>query len=133
VTDKSSPDHSEPQAKDMDAYMKKAIQLSIIIASMKTALLKNVTEEIITQVEKHKKKKLSKQTREAFQKAIREEVANLPPSIFAIADPSWTPKSENDVAEKLKQEITEDKIKTIADAVKERIKSDQVDLAEFMN
>lgn len=120
-------------SEEAGAYLEKAIPLSIVIASLKTALLRPVTDEIISKLEKNRNTKLTKADKEAFEKIIRDIISNLPSSVCGFDDPDWVPKSEQEVRQRLTANMTEEKHKVLINIIINKIKNSQTRMAEFFD
>ena len=120
----------QDKADDMDKYLKEAIPLSIVIASIKTALAKPTTEKIISLVE-GKGKRLTRQDKADIEKAVIDIIANMKPSVFGI-EQSWEPISEEETKANLSVLLSEQKRQRFASEVINEIRNRQMSIAEFL-
>jgi hypothetical protein len=83
---------------ETDPIVDKVFPLAITIAHIKAELSSQISKYIIKEVEKTRK--ISSSEKDAITRATDEVVSQQPPEIFGI-DLNWTPKSEEEVREKL--------------------------------
>ena len=103
----------------MGEFIEKALPISIVIAAYQAALVKPVTDTIISRIEE--KRKLSEKERTEFRQVVKAEIASLPPSVFSI-DPNWRPTTSKDIESKIQQDFVKEKLEQIIELVKKGIK-----------
>lgn len=83
-----------------DKYFESVLPIVAAIAMLKTFLAEELGKKSILEIEKTRKRALTKEQERAVQKAMDAAVAEMNPDYFNLpAD--WAPKSENDVKRKL--------------------------------
>ncbi|MFB3890360.1 MAG: hypothetical protein ACE14S_12810 [Candidatus Bathyarchaeia archaeon] len=81
-----------------DETVDKMFPLAFAIAKIKSELAQQIATRIIKEVERSRK--LSRDDKDAINRAVDEIVAQLSPESFGIS-PDWAPESEEEVRQKL--------------------------------
>ena len=109
---------------NFDLYFEKVMPLVATVAMMKTFLAEEIAKTAVTEIQKSKRRRLTGDERKVVQTAADAVVAGLNPDVFEL-DPAWSPKSPNEVKEKLielkletqlTEKLTADVIRTFREA-----------------
>jgi len=85
---------------EFDRYFNKVMPLVAAIAMTKTFLAEEIGKKAITKIQESNRRQLTKNEKKAVQTAADAVVANMNSDVFKL-DPRWSPKSPEEVREKL--------------------------------
>jgi len=83
---------------ESDTFIDRVFPLAVAIAHIKAELAKQISKEVIKEVEKTRK--LGSTEKDAISRAVDEFVSQQPPEVFGI-DLNWVPRSQEEVREML--------------------------------
>jgi len=85
---------------EFDRYFDRVMPLVAAIAMMKTFLAEEIGRKAIAKIKESNKRQLTKDEKKAVQMAADAAVAKMNTDVFEL-DPQWSPKSSQEVKDKL--------------------------------
>jgi predicted metal-dependent peptidase len=85
---------------EFDRYFDRVMPLVAAIAMMKTFLAEEIGRKATAKIQRSNKRHLAKDEKKAIQMAADAAVAKMNPDLFQL-DPQWSPRSPQEVKDKL--------------------------------